>query len=86
MRVSDKVARIRKLKEIKAYFDDLIVGEEDRIGEAKMDYHFNLYCKPTPLMKKVYALCYRDTFRTCRKMIEHWQKRYLQSKKRILTE
>ena len=86
MRMTNKIAKIRKLKEIKAFFDEKIAEEEDQIMSAKLDYQFNLYLKPTPLMKRVYALCYRDSYRTSRKIIEHWQERYLQEKKRVLTD
>ena len=86
MPINEKVVKIRKIKELKSYFDDLITGEENMIAEARQEYQMNLYFKPSFLMKKIFALCYRDTFRTCNKRIEFWKKQYVRSKNNLLTE
>jgi len=80
------VELIRKIQKIKRYFDEQIEEEKLRIADAKLDYRFNIECGQTPLMQRVYALCYRDTFRRGNKMIEYWHKRFLEEKKKILTE
>ena len=85
MQIPPKILKIRKIQNLKAYYDDLIKEEEDRIADAKLDYRFTIECKPTLLMQKIYALCYRDSFRRGHKMIEYWKQRFIEEKNKLLT-